>query len=188
MRSFLLPTIVILLSAYFVESLAVSLAGATSVGSGGKYANLTAALKDTNRFGQFYHHFWIFILLNLIPSNVYYVHPGTYAGQVTINRPDVTIYGDTSSPNSYGGNKVTLTGKITASSAGSNDGSATLRVLAPGVKLYNLNIANTYGKVSADEFYMKHIFKSRNSRWIKLKLLLLVFKPETLAVTDAISR
>jgi pectinesterase len=83
-----------------------------------------------------------------IYSNVYYVYAGTYTGQVAISRANVVIYGETPSSKSYTGNKVTLTDNIPASSAGSNDKSGTVRVLATGVKLYNLNIANTYGKVS----------------------------------------
>jgi len=101
--------------------------GAITVGSGGKYSTLTAALADTS-------------------SNVYYVYAGTYVGQVAISRANVAIYGETSSSSSYTGNKVTLTDNVPASSAGSNDKSGTVRILATGVKLYNLNIANTYGK------------------------------------------
>ncbi|PVF96551.1 pectin lyase-like protein [Serendipita vermifera] len=101
--------------------------GAITVGSGGKYSTLSAALQDTS-------------------SNVYYIYAGTYTGQVAISRSNIKIYGQTSDSSSYTGNKVTLTDNIPASSAGSNDASGTVRILATGVKLYNLNIANTYGK------------------------------------------
>ena len=42
---------------------------------------------------------------------------------------------------------VTITNNIPASQAGSNDKSGTVQVHAANVSLYNLNIANTYGKV-----------------------------------------
>ena len=44
---------------------------------------------------------------------------------------------------------MTITNNIPASSAGSNDASGTVQVHATGVSIYNVNIANTYGKVRA---------------------------------------
>ena len=41
---------------------------------------------------------------------------------------------------------VLITNNIPASQAGSNDASGTVQVHATNVSLYNLNIANTYGK------------------------------------------
>ncbi|KAI0652113.1 pectin lyase-like protein [Trametes meyenii] len=102
-------------------------AGAITVGSGGKYATLSAALKDTS-------------------SLVYYVFPGTYTDTAIITRPNVRVYGQTSTPGSYTGNTVTITNNIPASTAGSNDASGTVQVHAANVSLYNVNIANTYGK------------------------------------------
>ncbi|CUA73917.1 putative pectinesterase A [Rhizoctonia solani] len=101
--------------------------GAITVGNGGKYSTLSAALKDTS-------------------SNVYFVYAGTYKDQVAISRANVKIYGQTSNALTYSSNQATITNNIPASSAGSNDASGTVRVLATGVSIYNLNIANTYGK------------------------------------------
>ncbi|KAG8681467.1 hypothetical protein FRC11_001086, partial [Ceratobasidium sp. 423] len=101
--------------------------GAITVGSGGKYSTLSAALQDTS-------------------SNVYFVYAGSYKEQVVINRANVKIYGQTSNALTYSSNQATITNNIPASSAGSNDASGTVRVLATGVSIYNLNIANTYGK------------------------------------------
>ena len=42
---------------------------------------------------------------------------------------------------------VTITNNIPASQAGSNDASGTVQVHATNVSIYNINIANTYGKV-----------------------------------------
>ncbi|KAG8790930.1 hypothetical protein FRC17_008834, partial [Serendipita sp. 399] len=72
----------------------------------------------------------------------------TYTGQVAISRSNIAIYGETTTPATYTGNKVTFAAAVTASQAGNNDASGTIRVLATGVKLYNLNIANTYGTVT----------------------------------------
>ncbi|KAG8803679.1 hypothetical protein FRC17_006139, partial [Serendipita sp. 399] len=120
--------------------------GAITVGSGGKYSTLAAALKDTSRLGPSFSSFRSFRSYFHHASNVYYVYAGTYTGQVAISRSNIAIYGETTITASYTGNKVTFTAGVPASQAGSNDASGTVRVLASGVKLYNLNIANTYGK------------------------------------------
>ena len=57
-----------------------------------------------------------------------------------------SIEGLTSRP-SRTSTAVTITNDVPASTAGSNDASGTVQVHATGVSLYNLNIANTYGKV-----------------------------------------
>ncbi|OBZ78687.1 Pectinesterase [Grifola frondosa] len=113
--------------AFFVSALSSSPAGAITVGPGGKYSTLSAAVKDTS-------------------SSVYFVFSGTYTDTVVITRPNIKIFGQTNIANSYTGNTVTITNNIPASIAGSNDASGTVQVHATNVSLYNLNIANTYGK------------------------------------------
>ena len=105
--------------------------GAITVGPGGKYSTLTAALADTS-------------------SNVYFIYATSIKERVVITRPKITIYGQTSNALTYSSNKVTITNNIPASTAGSNEASATISIKssATDVKLYNLNIANTYGQVS----------------------------------------
>ncbi|KAG8982629.1 hypothetical protein FRB94_003376 [Tulasnella sp. JGI-2019a] len=103
--------------------------GAITIGknkSGGKYANITAALADTS-------------------SSIYYIYPGNYTEAVNITRP-VTIYGATDDIYDYTANRVTISRNMVASVAGSDDLSGTVRVETAGVNLYNLNIENTYGK------------------------------------------
>ncbi|CAE6464830.1 unnamed protein product [Rhizoctonia solani] len=104
-------------------------AGAITIGNGGKYSSISAALKDTS-------------------SNVYYIYAGTYKEKVYIERANVKIYGQTSNKLEYGSNTVTITNSSSAAQAGNNDKSGTFRIgsSATGVALYNLNIANTYGK------------------------------------------
>ncbi|RDX50467.1 pectin lyase-like protein [Lentinus brumalis] len=124
---------VILLSAYLLAgafALSSPPAGAITVGNGGKYATLSAALKDTS-------------------SSVYYVFPGSYTDTAIITRANVRVYGQTNTPSSYTGNTVTITNNIPASQAGSNDASGTVQVHATNVSLYNINIANTFGKAQA---------------------------------------
>ncbi|KAG8955046.1 hypothetical protein FRC00_005591 [Tulasnella sp. 408] len=103
--------------------------GAITVGKNGagKYATITEALADTS-------------------SNIIYVYPGNYTEQVVISRSNIKIYGQTSNKLAYGLNTVTISRYMSAATAGSNDLSGTVRVLATGVSLYNLNIENTYGK------------------------------------------
>ncbi|KAL5638975.1 hypothetical protein ACGC1H_003372 [Rhizoctonia solani] len=102
-------------------------AGAITIGSGGKYSTISAALQDTS-------------------SNIYYIYSGAYNEQVYVNRANVKIYGQTSNKLDYNSNTVTITNSLSSAQAGSNDLSGTVRVAATGVSLYNLNIANTYGK------------------------------------------
>ncbi|KAG8920804.1 hypothetical protein FRC00_009508, partial [Tulasnella sp. 408] len=103
--------------------------GAITVGKNGqgKYSTITQALADTS-------------------SNVIFVYPGNYTEKVVISRSGITIYGQTSNKLSYSSNTVTISGNNYAGAAGSNDASGTVRVSATGVKLYNLNIENTFGK------------------------------------------
>ncbi|KAH8928241.1 carbohydrate esterase family 8 protein [Atractiella rhizophila] len=103
--------------------------GAITVGKNGQgtYSTITAALADTS-------------------SNIYYIYSGNYTEQVVISRANVQIFGQSTNRKSYSSNVVTISRNMPASSAGNNDLSGTVRVLATGVKLYNLNIENTYGK------------------------------------------
>lgn len=110
------------------ECLALSAppSGAITIGSGGTYSTISSALADTS-------------------SSTYFIYAGTYNEQVYITRANIKIYGQTSSPLTYSGNKVTITAAVPANTAGSDDASGTVRVHADGVSLYNLIIQNTYG-------------------------------------------
>ncbi|KEP53084.1 pectinesterase [Rhizoctonia solani 123E] len=111
----------------FVWAVSSPPSGSITVGNGGKYATLAEALADSS-------------------SDVYFIYAGTYTGQTSISRTNIKIYGQTSNALDYSSNTVTFTDNVPASTAGSDAKSATIRVLASGVSLYNLNIANTYGK------------------------------------------
>ncbi|KAK0225528.1 pectin lyase-like protein [Armillaria fumosa] len=101
--------------------------GAITVGNSGTYLNLSKALGDTS-------------------SSVYFIYSGTYIGQTLISRSNITIYGQTSTADSYTNNTVTLTNSLGADDVGSsNDASGTVRVHGSNVSLYNLNIINSRG-------------------------------------------
>ncbi|KAJ1300732.1 hypothetical protein OPQ81_002376 [Rhizoctonia solani] len=105
--------------------------GSITVGPGGTYSTLSDALQDTS-------------------SNVYFVYATSIKERVVITRANITIYGQTSDESTYSQNQATIYNDIPASTAGSNEASATVSIhaTATDVKLYNLNIANTYGRGS----------------------------------------
>ena len=107
-------------------------AGALVVGSGAQYKKVqdaVNALKGGN-------------------AATIFIQPGTYNEQVYIpaTAPALTIYGSTPDTSSYTANTVTITAKSSISSAGNDDKSATLRAWSKGLKMYNVNVVNAYGK------------------------------------------
>ncbi|KAH8801991.1 pectin lyase fold/virulence factor, partial [Flagelloscypha sp. PMI_526] len=104
--------------------------GAVTVGTGGTYSTLSAALSGSS-------------------GTVFFIYAGTYTGQTIITRSGVKIYGQTTTDSSYTGNQATLTYNRTATDAGSNDASGTVQVHATNVRIYNLNIVNSYGTSSS---------------------------------------
>ncbi|KAG9034425.1 hypothetical protein FRB95_013222 [Tulasnella sp. JGI-2019a] len=97
-------------------------------GSGATYSTITAGLADTS-------------------SSIYYIYAGNYTESVVLTRAGISIYGATSNTYSYASNTVTISHSLSAAAAGSDDASGTVRVTktATGVRLYNINIENTYG-------------------------------------------
>lgn len=81
-------------------------------------------------------------------GNVIFIQAGTYEEQVLI--PDtvgsLTIYGYTEDDQDYSKNTVTLTNSLGADEAGNNDSSGTLRAKNDGLKVYNVNVANSRGE------------------------------------------
>ncbi|KAH9891508.1 pectinesterase [Xylariomycetidae sp. FL2044] len=77
-----------------------------------------------------------------------FVDQGTYNEQVYVaaRSARLTIYGYTEDTTSYSGNKAVLIFNNHADVAQNNDATGTLRVHADGVKVYNLNVVNSYGK------------------------------------------
>ncbi|CAE6497222.1 unnamed protein product [Rhizoctonia solani] len=134
---------------------------AITVGTNGNYTCLNGALEDTS-------------------SDVYFIYAGTYTEQVVINRPNIKIYGQTSCNNSaYTSNQVTITNNVSASVAGNNDKSGTVRIrpAATGVRQVLQPLAGYQDTLYAnrgDQFYGKNyiegavdfIFGQQASIWI----------------------
>ncbi|RAO73338.1 uncharacterized protein BHQ10_009350 [Talaromyces amestolkiae] len=76
-----------------------------------------------------------------------FIEEGTYDEQVYIPSlaGELIIYGQTEDTSSYSSNLVTLTYGLSATEAGSDDLSATLRNYAAKSRVYNINIENSYG-------------------------------------------
>ena len=80
-----------------------------------------------------------------------WINQGTYKEQVSITtalKGTLSIYGYTSDTSSYAGNKVTITNNLSQASGKTDDGSATLRSEKGNIKVYNIDIVNSYGKGS----------------------------------------
>ncbi|ORY64485.1 pectinesterase [Pseudomassariella vexata] len=79
-----------------------------------------------------------------------FILPGVYSEQVYIPFLDgpLIIQGYTCDTRSYASNFATLTGNLSRQTPNitNNDGTATLRLWSANVKVYNLNIANTFGE------------------------------------------
>ncbi|KAG7087382.1 hypothetical protein E1B28_013355 [Marasmius oreades] len=80
-------------------------------------------------------------------SKTIFIYPGTYKEQVVFKYGGpLTVYGYSASDKSYKSNQVTITNNLNAQDNGGNDACATVRALSNNLNLYNVNIANTYGK------------------------------------------
>ncbi|KAJ7490673.1 pectin lyase fold/virulence factor [Mycena latifolia] len=79
-------------------------------------------------------------------SQVVFVYPGVYVGQVNVSRAGpVTIMGYTTNSFEFKSNTVTLVHNSSLATAGSDDLTGTLRILSNNVSLYNLDIRNDFG-------------------------------------------
>jgi len=111
-------------------------AGALVVGKGEKYATIQAAVNalSTSETG----------------NQIIFIQPGTYAEQVIVSdrKASLTIYGSTSDTSSYTSNTVTITAGHSQKEGLSNDKTGTLRVLADNVRVYNVNVVNSFGQGS----------------------------------------
>ncbi|KAK2597948.1 hypothetical protein N8I77_012700 [Diaporthe amygdali] len=110
--------------------------GCISAGSGGTYSTIQAAVNSLSTTST--------------SAQCIFIYPGTYKEQVLVSArsAQLTIYGSTTDTTGYAANSVTITGSKSQADGLSNDETATLRVKAANFKLYNVNVANTYGKGS----------------------------------------
>jgi len=84
-----------------------------------------------------------------------FLYPGLYPEQVSIpsslRTSLLSIYGSTPDTTTYKSNTVTVTSSLAQANGLSNDQTGTLRVpgkMAGGVRVYNVNVVNGYGKGS----------------------------------------
>ncbi|KAF6799442.1 pectin methylesterase [Colletotrichum sojae] len=107
-----------------------------------------ASGKKANSFATFNQA--VTALKNTTDEQTIFVYPGTYSEQVRIpnHAGPIVLQGYTCDSRSYEGNQATLTGSLsrTTPNLTSNDQTATLRIWSERVKLYNLNVANTFGQ------------------------------------------
>jgi pectinesterase len=77
-----------------------------------------------------------------------FIEAGTYTEQVYIapRKAALTIYGYSTNTDDYNSNVVTITQKLSMNSVATDDLTATLRAWSTNFKLYNVNLANTYGQ------------------------------------------
>lgn len=77
-----------------------------------------------------------------------FIEAGTYNEQVYIapRKAALTIYGYSTNTDDYNQNVVTITQKLSLNEVATDDLTATLRVWSTNFKLYNVNLANTYGE------------------------------------------
>ncbi|KAH0293056.1 carbohydrate esterase family 8 protein [Aureobasidium namibiae CBS 147.97] len=76
-----------------------------------------------------------------------FIEAGTYSEQVYIapRKAALTVYGYSTNTDDYNQNVVTITQKLSLNSVATDDLTATLRAWSTNFKLYNVNLANTYG-------------------------------------------
>ncbi|KAK1996813.1 pectinesterase [Colletotrichum falcatum] len=114
-------------------------AKALVVDASGKHPNSFA------RLGQA-----VLALRNTTEEQTIFIMPGTYAEQVRIpnHAGPLTIQGHTCDARSYEGNAATLTNGLSRTMPDmlENDQTATLRLWGDNIKVYNLDVANTFGR------------------------------------------
>jgi pectinesterase len=116
--------------------------GCLTVGSGGQYSTIGAALAA---------------LGSSAATACVYVAAGTYAEQLTITyNGNLTMYGETADTSSYHDNVVTIANTISSSQAGSLDLSATVNVRSNLFRMYNINVVNGYGQGAQAVAYVSY--------------------------------
>ncbi|KAH9868995.1 hypothetical protein J1614_008072 [Plenodomus biglobosus] len=110
--------------------------GCLTVGSGGKYSTVQAAVNALSKSST--------------SEQCIYIAAGSYNEQVYIQqlKSALTIYGETADTSSYNSNTVTITQRRSQSDSLNNDQTATLRAHTTNLKVYNINLVNTRGSGS----------------------------------------
>ncbi|PSR85909.1 pectinesterase [Coniella lustricola] len=122
-----------LLTAVLATSRTSAPSGCITVGSGATYSTIQAAVNSLSTTST--------------TAQCIFIEPGSYKEQVTVpsRAAELTFYGYTSDTSSYGDNEVTITNDLAVADGLSDEETGTLIVLAANFKMYNINVANTYG-------------------------------------------
>ncbi|TVY83814.1 Pectinesterase [Lachnellula suecica] len=124
-------------TAAFAASRTTPPSGAITVGSGGTYSTIQAAINSLSTTSS--------------TAQSIFIYAGTYNEQVIIpaRSAALTIYGYTTDTTSYTSNVVTIQHSSSLlSGAASDEASGTVQNTAANSKFYNVNIKNTYGQGS----------------------------------------
>lgn len=115
--------------------------GALVVDAGGKYPGSYTTIGAA-----------VSALHNETTAQKIFIYGGTYTEQVYVppHAGPLTIQGYTDDARSYKDNQVTITGNLSRQTPGlaNNDATSTVRLWTSNVRLYNLDIANTFGQAA----------------------------------------
>jgi pectinesterase len=80
-------------------------------------------------------------------GDIVFIQAGEYSEAVLVGEAQngITIMGASDKPESYKGNTVTISHRKSQKDGVNNDQTGTLRIHANNVKVYNINVKNTYG-------------------------------------------
>lgn len=139
MKSLLLPLLSLLSlssSALAATRTSPPSSACLSVGAGQSYSNIQSAVDALSTTAS--------------GSQCIFIYPGTYWEQVLIpaRSAQLSIYGYTADTQGYASNTVTIIANKSQADGLNNDQTATVRVKSSNIRLYNLNIENSYGKGS----------------------------------------
>lgn len=125
-----------LVSQVLAESRTTAPSGCITVGSNGTYGTVQSAVDSLSTTST--------------AAQCVFIEPGTYNEQVLVSSRNaaLTFYGYTTNTESYESNVVTIADNLAAASGLSDDETGTLRIKATNFKMYNVNVANTYGEGS----------------------------------------
>lgn len=131
-----LTTLATLLGSALAASRTSAPSGCITVGSGAKYATIQSAVDSLSTTSN--------------AAQCVFIEAGTYNEQVLVpaRAAQLTFYGYTNDTESYSSNVVTITENLSQADGLTNDQTGTLRIKAANFKMYNVNVANTYGKGS----------------------------------------
>lgn len=110
--------------------------GCITVGSSGTYSTIQDAVDSLSTTST--------------TAQCIFIEAGSYNEQVTVSsrEAELTFYGYTEDTTTYSSNQVTITNNLAVADGLSDEATGTLIVLADNFKMYNINVANTYGEGS----------------------------------------